>query len=229
MGIEHDTFADVPRCFRKAARRTWHQRRRLRAVTRLVAPLAGTVLDYGCGYGDLAYAISRTHAVRGVDVDARRIAFASHEYAPLVFETCGENELPFADATFDIVVSMAVIHFVPNPAIYLREAGRVLRDGGHLVIGCINQHVVRNALRAAVGRAPVATRVWVPEKNRFRAQVEEAGFTIQRETHFYDPPFEGWKNAGDYFVGGIQQLLSVANLGATASYYLFSARKSNAS
>src|SRR5262249_12442900 len=157
----------------------------------------GEVLDYGCGYGDLTYAIAQTHPVQGVDVDPQRVAFAEREYAPLRFRRCAPDRLSFPDGSFDIVVSVAVIHFVPDPVQHLREARRVLRDGGHLLMACINLHVVRNALRRLRGRGDEPTRVWVRSQADIRALLEREGFQVEAESYFYDPPFEGWRNLGD--------------------------------
>jgi 2-polyprenyl-3-methyl-5-hydroxy-6-metoxy-1,4-benzoquinol methylase len=70
----------APANYRKGAAMTWHQRRRHRAVLGLLRQLSGSVLDYGCGYGDLAFAMSQTHVVVGVDADSGRIDFARQEY-----------------------------------------------------------------------------------------------------------------------------------------------------
>jgi ubiquinone/menaquinone biosynthesis C-methylase UbiE len=122
-------LAPVPANFFKGARHTWHQRRRHQAVLALLSGLQGEVLDYGCGYGDLTEAMGRTHLVQGVDIDTERVAFAAREYAPLQFRVCDARHLDFPDRSFDIVTSVAAIHFAPDPAEHLREACRVLRDG----------------------------------------------------------------------------------------------------
>src|SRR5262249_53376894 len=137
----------VPLNFYKGARRTWHQLRRHGSVLRLLRRVQGDVLDYGCGYGDLTYAIAQTHPVRGVDVDPRRIAFAAREYAPIPFSVCRPEGLDFPDRSFDVVTSVVVIHFAPDPLAYLREIHRVLRDDGHVLIVAMNLFYVRNFMR----------------------------------------------------------------------------------
>jgi ubiquinone/menaquinone biosynthesis C-methylase UbiE len=218
-------WSDVPCCYRKGNRATWHQRRRRRAVLKMLRRLRGRVLDYGCGYGDLTFAMSRTHSVQGVDVDATRVAFAAGEYAPISFACCQPDRLPFGDGAFDIVTSIAVIHFTPEPRVYLQEARRVLRKDGHLLIACGNTPVLRNAVRHVLGRGQVTSRVWAWSKPDFRALLHEQGFVVEAESYFYDPPFEGWKNWGDVVLGSVHQVLSLLRVRATANYYLFIARK----
>jgi hypothetical protein len=55
----------VPSCYHQGTQQTWHQRRRHRAVLQILSRVQGEVLDYGCGYDDLAHAIARTHPVQG--------------------------------------------------------------------------------------------------------------------------------------------------------------------
>lgn len=219
-----DPLDAVPANFRNGARPTWHQRRRHRAVLSLMDGLPGRVLDYGCGYGDLAAAVARTHDVAGCDVDPQRVAFARREYPQVPFVPCPPDEAPFADATFDVVLSAVVVHFVPDPVKYLREARRVLRPGGHLLIVCKNEPVVRNTVRRAFGRPKARPRLWVPPPSEVTDLLAREGFEVLRSTYFYDPPFDGWRNPGDWVFGPVEQLLSLAGVRATAGYHAYLTR-----
>lgn len=216
----------VPANFFKGGRHNWHQKRRHRAFLGFVRRLRGEVLDYGCGYGDLSHAISRTHPVRGVDVDPARVAFAAREYAPITFEACRPDGLDFPDGSFDVVASSVVLPFVPDPAAYVRECHRVLRVGGHLVLATKNVPHVRNALRRLSGRQPIASRLWARPRGEVRALLERLGFRIIDETYFYDPPFDGWNNLRTTFHGLIEQALSLCRVAETSGYFVFLALKS---
>jgi ubiquinone/menaquinone biosynthesis C-methylase UbiE len=237
-GLRHNndpSYSWVPASFRKGARRGWHQRRRHAAVLRLLKGLNGEVLDYGCGYGDVSYAVSATHAVRGVDVDPVRVAFAAQEYAPIPFQVCDKHTVPFPEATFDVVLSSVVIQFVEDPVAYLEEVKRVLRPGGYLLLICRQRPLIRLALRRALGRGPVSEltwvgpdgqsqQVWLPAIPEFEDFVTQQGFQALRKDHFYDPPLTStaWR---DLLFQIPEQFLSLLGVRSTATYFGLLLRK----
>jgi SAM-dependent methyltransferase len=96
------------------------------------------VLDLGCGSG---YGVARMagHAERvvGVDVDSDAISFARERYARQNVSFAkieAEAPLPFADDSFDVVLSFQVIEHVSDDGRYLDEACRVLKPGGVMVV-----------------------------------------------------------------------------------------------
>jgi SAM-dependent methyltransferase len=96
------------------------------------------VLEIGCGEGTglaIAAGMGFTNLV-GVEVsksrlDAARAKVTRDVDLVLVGLDC---RLPFADASFDIVISAAVIEHVIDPRMFMLEVSRVLRDGGCAVI-----------------------------------------------------------------------------------------------
>ena len=216
---------NVPRKYYRNTRLAWDQRRRHRAILGLLSEVEGRVLDYGCGYGDITFQMSRTHPVEGVDVDTDRIAFASREYAPVQFRVCPTGNLDYPDQAFDIVTSVVVIHFTPDPVKYLRECFRVLRDGGHLIIACRNEEIVRNSLRSWMGKQKLTRPLWIPSRDEFFELLRKEGFSVRRKTFFYEPPSLEWKNPGDIVIGMLEQVLSIARIERTCSYYAVLARK----
>lgn len=101
-----------------------------------LSPLPGTcVLDVGCGPGHLARWLARRGCqVTGVDRGWRliRIArrLATREGVPVRFERAPGEQLPFADAAFDLALATTVIYWVQRPEAVLREMVRVTRPGG---------------------------------------------------------------------------------------------------
>jgi ubiquinone/menaquinone biosynthesis C-methylase UbiE len=52
----------------------------------------------------------------------------------VAFHQASAEDLPFADSTFDLVISNGAINLVPDKARALAEAWRVLKPGGRLQI-----------------------------------------------------------------------------------------------
>jgi SAM-dependent methyltransferase len=96
------------------------------------------VLDLGCGSGYGAARLGAVAAsVTAVDVSADAVAFARSAYQRpnLAFETiAADQRLPFADHSFDAIVSFQVIEHVGDDDAYLAEARRVLVPGGQLIL-----------------------------------------------------------------------------------------------
>jgi GT2 family glycosyltransferase/SAM-dependent methyltransferase len=110
------------------------------------------VLDLACGegYGSAILARSAQRVV-GVDIDARSIEHAARNYrAPgLEFQVADARELSaFADESFDVVVGFEMIEHVDEQERVLREADRVLRPAGLLILSTPNREVY-NAEREA--------------------------------------------------------------------------------
>ncbi|MBV9170309.1 MAG: ubiquinone/menaquinone biosynthesis methyltransferase [Chloroflexi bacterium] len=104
---------------------------------RIVADAVGhaeQVLDVGTGTGKLARAIAQRHPtanVVGVDFALPML----HHAAPSQRLACADaTRLPFADATFDAVVSAFLVRNLANIRNGIAEQVRVLRPGGRLVI-----------------------------------------------------------------------------------------------
>lgn len=112
-----------------------------RALVELtVATPLGDLLDVGCGQGRLLKLLaSRAHRVVGVDIDpdARRLARAEVSLAGLPNCTLRQgdmNALPFVDAEFDTIILDDVLGDASSPARALREAVRLLRPGGRILL-----------------------------------------------------------------------------------------------
>jgi SAM-dependent methyltransferase len=107
----------------------------------IVASVADSerVLDAGCGSGRLTVALALGGAaVTGVDTNAVQLEAAARRasengVALTLLEADFNEALPFADATFDVVVSRLSVMAATDPVATLRELGRVLEPGGRIV------------------------------------------------------------------------------------------------
>jgi SAM-dependent methyltransferase len=113
------------------------------------------LLDIGCGSGGaLALARARGAEVAGLDAAEALVAIARSRL-PDARIACGEmEELPFADASFDIVIGINAFQFAGDPARALAEARRVCRPGGTvfaLIWGAPERCDVPRIVRTALG------------------------------------------------------------------------------
>jgi len=97
------------------------------------------VLDVGVGTGNTAIAAARLGAaVTGVDLTPAQLDRARERCAAegvdVALREADAQALPFADGTFDVVVSVFGVIFAPDHAAAAAELARVCRDGGTVAV-----------------------------------------------------------------------------------------------
>lgn len=121
------------------------------------------VLEIGCGDGRLAVKLAEMGAeVSAIDASPAMVS-AARELAGahgtnVDFAVGKAQELPFPDESVDIVVAVTILCFVENAAPVFKEIARVLKPGGHLVIGELGRWSTWAAERRV--RAWLGSRLW---------------------------------------------------------------------
>ncbi len=169
---------------------------------RVMLELAGSVggkrvLDLGCGDGLLTTRFAeRGASALGIDIDRAMLRAAAARPAPpgsqpARFVQGRIEQLPFRDGTFDVVVAVTVFCLVSDQAVAVREAARVLRPDGRLVIGDVgrwNTWAARRRVKAWLG-----SRLWRSAHFSTAADlsrlVGRAGLTVEavRGSVYYPP------------------------------------------
>ncbi|MBV6417036.1 MAG: Ubiquinone/menaquinone biosynthesis C-methyltransferase UbiE [Steroidobacteraceae bacterium] len=99
------------------------------------------VLEMACGTGPgLGYLASRSRSLVAGDLSETVLAIARANYADSVrllrFDAAAT---PFASSSFDVVILFEAIYYLPDAGAFAREAHRLLRNGGVLLIATANK------------------------------------------------------------------------------------------
>ena len=150
--------------------------RRLSLIRRYVPLEDRRMLDIGCGVGAFVRRLADLSAhVYGVDIDGERVRRGA-QAVPGLAMAVSEN-LPFQDSAFDLVLLHEVLEHVRDDALTLREACRVTRPGGHVVIFCPNRlypfetHGVFLGKRYVFGNIPLVNYLPDPLRRRLAPHV----------------------------------------------------------
>ena len=139
------------------------------------------ILDVGCGTGKLALRLSRElpgSRVTGCDFSHGMLRQARAHAPRLALAQGDAQRLPFADGSFDALVSTEAFHWFPDPEAALVDFHRVLAARGRLLIAFVNPSF------EALARASRVVSRWLAEPFRWptptvlRRQVEAAGFEV---------------------------------------------------
>jgi SAM-dependent methyltransferase len=148
------------------------QERRLDMVRRHVHLEGATILDIGCGLGTYVRRFSDfTSRACGIDIDRARLVRGAGAGVGGLGLAVSES-LPFRDEAFDAVLLNEVIEHVRNDRETLRDALRVTRRGGHVLVFCPNRfypfetHGVYLGKKYVFGNIPLVNYLPDPLRNR---------------------------------------------------------------
>ncbi|MBN2004372.1 MAG: methyltransferase domain-containing protein [Anaerolineae bacterium] len=135
QGLSHDLYRGMPPWFN--AYYAYFQRRAVLRMLRHCRPLEGkSVLDVGCGTGrwsDLLLTMG-AHPT-GFDVGERALSLAKERLGGTKVCVAALPDLGFADAAFDLALSVTVLQHIPRERQpqAIAALARVLRPGGWLI------------------------------------------------------------------------------------------------
>jgi len=163
----------------------WARRRNLAFrsnAVRRVQPEPGLVLDIGCGTGGFLRALccDGTWLGVGLDIIEQALVVANGQGVSTVCGVAGS--LLFKTAVFDVVTMWEVLEHLPQPGQALREAHRVLRQNGLLLMSTPNGE----SLQAGFWRHhwpgwDIPRHLQIFSRGSLTHLLEDSGFVIIRE------------------------------------------------
>jgi ubiquinone/menaquinone biosynthesis C-methylase UbiE len=191
---------------------TIHQERHALAlawISELGLPHDSPVLEIGCGAGLLATELAgRGHHVTAIDSSQAMVDLAqAHASEAGVQDTVSvsvgdAHTLPFATASYDLVIALGVIPFLHTPATALAEMVRVVKPNGFVLLNSDNRYRLNHVLD------PWFTPLFAPVKHLARGIARRLGFADRKALGQY------------YSYAALKRLLANAGLTITRSRVL---------
>jgi SAM-dependent methyltransferase len=111
----------------------WRVAQRRIAMIERVTGVRGSLLDVGCGTGEVLQAARESGwDVQGIEPEPRSATFARDRGLPVSGAYLEEAGLP--ERSYDVVVAFHVLEHTPQPVEFLKSLKRWTRPGGHVVV-----------------------------------------------------------------------------------------------
>lgn len=179
-------------------RHDFHYLRRIQwqIIAGYLKPARGEyILDVACGDGYYSRKMAAAGAhVAAIDIDPSRIRNAQtyHNVGSVEYRLGNAESLPYADATFDKVVSVCALEHFHDPQAAVSEAWRVLKPGGKLVL-----HVDSFTYREINPRIREHHRVHYLVENFFTIKslgkiLHNANFSVDHYRYSFNSKLANW-------------------------------------
>ncbi|MBN1927726.1 MAG: class I SAM-dependent methyltransferase [Prolixibacteraceae bacterium] len=179
-------------------------------IVRLLDPqLHETVLDLGCGTGDLTKMISDScKTIIGFDNSVEMIKTARKNYPDILFYKADASDFKF-NRKFDAVFSNAVLHWIPDAVPVIKNINIHLKTGGRFVAEfggkkCNNNIIstITNLLDENRMKYPkIEESIYFPSISKYSSLLEQNGFEVNYAVLFDRPtPLKDGENGLNNFI-----------------------------
>jgi trans-aconitate methyltransferase len=167
-----------------------------------------TILDLGCGTGDLTAEILQTGVrVIGVDNSAEMIQAAKTKFPEIEFLQADARTMNF-DTAFDAIFSNAVLHWIKEKDLVIRQMYSSLKENGRIVLefgGKGNIEPMENAMRMTLKKRGYDENAnmdfwYFPSIGEYATELEKQNFRVVHAEHFdRNTPLKGDRGMKDWF------------------------------
>jgi SAM-dependent methyltransferase len=172
-------------------------RRKVEMLEELAFDSAGTlaglsVLDVGCGTGTTdRHLVDHVGSLIGVDVSEEMLALAAQSVPAASFKWYNGEKLPFPDESFDVAVTICVLHHVPTSgrALLVSELHRVTRAGG--LVAIFEHNPINPLTRYAVNSCDLDDGVVLVPGREATSYLTDAGAADVHRLDYLFSPFGG--------------------------------------
>lgn len=202
-------------CYRFCVQAKYEGTRTYEAVLDMVEniPKSNTLLDIGCcdGIKTMRYAkmlLVPMERVYGIELKPKYVRLAQERFKVLNINL-EHDTFPFQDQEIEVIVCNQILEHLKNIFLPLSEMDRVLKIGGHLIIGIPNIAALHNRFFILLGRQPSCSIIEGPHVRSFTHK-EFLKF-IRQNTNFelqlvgaatlYPLPYPVVKYCAKYFPG----------------------------
>lgn len=144
-----------------------------------------TVLDVGCGTGQLLKVMFEAQNINGfgIDVEAEMIKVAKVKCPSMTIQVAVCEKTPFENASFDVMTACMAYHHFSDKAGFIREAARILKTSGCLYITdpCF-PFLIRKTLNGVLRFLKITGKFFTPKE--IEHDFSSCGFIL--EDAFYD-------------------------------------------
>lgn len=156
-----------------------------RTVTHLALRRGQTLLDVGCGTGELLSLLGDIEEISlvGVDPSVAMLDVARAKVPSARFLEGTAEQIPVESGSIDWLVSTSLLHYVRDPFAARKEFRRVLRPGGTLVLTDWSGDFLTTRLQARWSRAVDPAFRHLYSAIELQALLVAGGFDVTVETY----------------------------------------------
>ena len=153
-----------------------------------IVPTNKKILDIGCYDGTISQLIKeKNNVIIGLDMSMNALNMAKKKGIECVLSNA-EN-LPFRDASFDIIVASEIIEHIFDTGKFLDEINRILKSNGELILTTPNLALLDNRFRLLLGLQPHYCEIELEgnaghircfTKKSFKNLIEKHGFMVEK-------------------------------------------------